>query len=627
MSPQASPAPARIQIARAWSFVTECRSNDPDIMRQGRIVAAILVVLILLSLAAFVSFMVHGSTLGESWLDILTAAVLVPVFFDNRRGNVRRSGLIILAIMLVAINGFAAVAMQDHVSHLAAGFLWVVPILFAGTILRWQVVCWTTALCVVNVWLLQDHLLGHAALFGSMPWTQRMMQCQFVLIVAGVFCAINRHQTDRYQLELRARNVDLDRANDELESEVRHRTRDLVAANNLALAASRVNSEILVNMSHELRTPMNAILGNTDLLLDTPLETRQREFAVDVRVSGGALLTMIDDMLEYSSLDMGGVKFDSRPFEVKQWLSTSIASLTAIAEAKGLAVSVQVDPDVPPVVLGDFNRLRRVLVNLVSNAIKFTKKGEISITISVGEHQTNRVRLRCIVRDTGIGIPTDQLHRVFKTFGQIDASLKRRTNGVGLGLALSKRLVERMGGRMTVTSKPGEGSVFAFEFEAEISQKESVVMAANADVPKSVVGNPVPVVAADVTSKASLCRILLAEDNLINQKVALAMLKKLGYDADLVGNGVLAVQAAEKKQYDVILMDVQMPEMDGLEATRTILARSDDARRPTIIGFTAHVLAADKEQCYAAGMVDIVAKPTELPMLRDAIERAMSRAA
>ena len=624
MLSQAPPDRSSSLIARALSFAVQCHTNDPDLQRQGRIQAAILMTLFVLSIVAFISFMVQDSSFGQSWLDLVSAVVQLGVYFDNRRGNVRRSGFVTLVFMLVVINAFALLAMHDSVSWLTAGFLWIVPILFAGTILSWQVVCGTAVTCVVNVWLLQGMLLRNAELMQSMPWTLRMMQCQFVLIVTGFLCAISRYQTDRYQRELCERNAELDRANDELESEVRNRTRDLVVARDLALVASRVKSEILVNMSHELRTPMNAILGNTDLLLDSPLEAKQREFATDVRASGGALLTMIDDVLEYSSVEMGSVRFETRSFDVRQWLSASMVPLIAAAKMKGLAVSVQIAADVPAVIRGDIKRLRRVLENIASNAIKFTDKGEVAITLNVVERHEGRVRLQCSVRDTGIGIPTDRMDRVFEIFGQIDASLKRRTNGVGFGLALSKRLVERMGGCMTVTSEIDKGSTFVFDFDAEISQEKPSVPPVTADVSNRPVETSVLAPATDTVTKPSLCRILLAEDNLINQKVAVAMLKKIGYEADLVVNGVQAVQAAEKKDYDVILMDVQMPEMDGLEATRTILARSAATRRPTIIGFTAHTLAADKEQCYAAGMVDIVPKPTELPMLRQAIQRAMS---
>jgi len=209
-------------------------------------------------------------------------------------------------------------------------------------------------------------------------------------------------------------------------------------------------------------------------------------------------------------------------------------------------------------------------------------------------------------------------------FGQVDSSLKRRMTGAGLGLALSKSLVERMGGTLVVASEPGEGSTFTFDVPAKVS-KEKPVFKFEPTNPRP--ANQAPSTSSESRSNSSPCRILLAEDNIINQKVALAMLKKLGYEADLAANGAQAVEATEKERYDVILMDVQMPEMDGLEATRTILARKEATNRPVIIGFTAHILASDKEQCYAAGMVDIVPKPTELNVLKDALLRAMSKAA
>ncbi len=611
-------------LRRAWNEIVECKATDPDLARQGRILAGILVVIMGSALVAFASFVALGSTFSQSSLDLIFAAFLVVVLLDNRRGNVRRSALIMVFFTIVALNGFFVFVSPDVTSRLLSCLLWVFPILIAGSILPWEIVCAVAGICMINVAALHYAFLSHSPIPEGIPMSQRLAQAITALCAAGALGAINRYQTDRYQRELRARNEDLDKANDVLESEVVRRTQDLVAARDLALSASRVKSEILVNMSHELRTPMNAILGNSDILLDSPLDARQRECVDEVQLSGRTLLGLIDDMLEYSDLDMGGMKLDEQVTDIRSLLNSTITSFSAIAKAKSLPIDIEVAADVPPSVIVDGNRWRRILVNLVGNAVKFTERGAVRVSLDSFDLTTDSLRLRCRVQDTGIGIPRDRLEHIFEMFGQVDSSLKRRMTGAGLGLALSKSLVERMGGTLVVASEPGEGSTFTFDVPAKVS-KEKPVFKFEPTNPRP--ANQAPSTSSESRSNSSPCRILLAEDNIINQKVALAMLKKLGYEADLAANGAQAVEATEKERYDVILMDVQMPEMDGLEATRTILARKEATNRPVIIGFTAHILASDKEQCYAAGMVDIVPKPTELNVLKDALLRAISKAA
>lgn len=611
-------------LGRVWNSIVECNADDPDIARQGRILAAIFFVMIVCATGAGITFLVLGNPFSSVSIDFIASVFLLVVMYDNRRGRVIRAAITMVIFIEVMLNCFYLFVSVDDVSRAVTAVFWIIPVLVAASILSWEYVCATLVAGVVNVVILHWlHLLERPILEG-IPWGQRMASSVVVLIATGTLCVVSRHQTDRYQRELRNRNEDLDRANDVLESEVQRRTQDLVVARDLALSASRVKSEILVNMSHELRTPMNAILGNADILLDTQLAPRQRESADDIRTSGRALLVLIDDMLEYSDLDMGGTKIDERPLDIRALVTSTTTPLVAIAKAKGLTVNVNVDASVPERILADGSRLRRVLVNLVSNAIKFTELGTVDVDLDSFARTDESFRLRCVVRDTGIGIPQDRIGRIFETFGQVDSSLKRRMTGVGLGLALSKRLVERMGGKLVVLSEPGKGSCFTFDIQVKPSQEKAVVesnVSASAPVSRPQL-DPSAVPAA-----SQQCKILLAEDNVINQKVALAMLKKLGYEADLAANGVQAVQATEKKHYDIILMDVQMPEMDGLEATKAILSRTDAGRLPVIIGFTAHILAADKEQCYAAGMIDIVPKPTDIAVLKEALLRAIANAA
>lgn len=612
--------PSGSHFGRLSSFLLECRCSDSALRHQGRVIAALCLIIMT---AALVAFGIFGVALGEpleSWPDLAGVICFTLIYWDNRRGNVRRSAILTQAFMFLLMNLFTSEVAKDPTSRYISCFYWVIPIFLAGATLTWRWVIVSTVASLFNITLVWYFFLAHLEPLGPLTWGMRWVSCTIVFVCAASLCAVNRYQADQYQRDLQLRHNELDQVNNRLESEVQKRTNDLVVARDLALSASRTKSEILVNMSHEFRTPMNAVLGNLDLLLETELDSRQQEFLNDLRESSTSLLGLIDDMLEFSSLDMEQNAKDARPFEVRPWFATTLERFLVRARNKGLAVVTEIEADVPTTVLGDSRRLRRILANLVDNAIKFTSKGEIGISLKVQKMVGDDLHLEFNVRDSGIGIAADRMGQIFEAFGQVDASLKRQTGGVGLGLALCKRLAERMGGRIWMTSELDKGSAFGFEV---VVQRTQVLHPASSSVPEK----PLTVVAVSNDDIARPCSILLAEDNVVNQRLAMAMLKKLGYQPDLAVNGLEAVRAVAEKAYDVILMDVQMPEMDGLEATRAILARTQTSRKPVIIGFTAHTLLADRERCYDAGMVDIVSKPTNLPDLRAAIWRAIERAA
>ena len=538
-------------------------------------------VLMALLFAALQNWLISAVSAAASLLMVLIVALIRRGDHSQLAGHLGMAGGIALSTVTAYISG----------GFLNPSFSWLyVAPLLAGLMVRGRAaVLWMIVSGVVCLGFAGLHVLGQSppSLLG-MPYDSAMWlpQLAFFLVTIGIL-------TQTYVYNQTNSEAELQRLIIQLQEENRIRR----AAEAAALQASRTKSAFLATMSHEIRTPLHGVLGVTQLLRDTPLRGDQARYTDTIEASGESLMRLLNDILDFSKIEAGMLQLEQRPLALRDCVEQAATLARAQAAQKGLSLVVDVAPECPPRIVGDALRLRQILLNFLSNAVKFTKQGEIRLAVRCLEGAGPEVTLELSVTDTGIGIPAASQEKLFSSFVQADSTTTRRYGGSGLGLAIVRALAEAMGGQVGVSSVPGEGSRFWATLSVPVTRDQ-------------------PTEATQPTAPPAMSgHLLIVDDSPINQLVLRGFAEQLGFTTEAALNGRAAVAAVSETtaHFDAVLMDVHMPDMDGLEATRQIRARHGAA--PLIIGVTASASRQDHQQCLAAGMDAFLTKPLKLDTL------------
>jgi len=598
------------------AFLRAPITDDPHTTSLARVlhiclwtILSIMISVRLLLLAVVETYDIRGDLAGGMTIGLAIVALITL----RRPQYVRGVAFVLSAYLTLYLVGSAA--SQGGVRGISIHFVGI-PIILAFLTIGRRAGVSVSILAVVSPFVLA-WFKAKGALVESTAYSEWSYAIGYStsFIAIAIFLFLVTRKSDAARALALSKEQEMARLVERLEVRVEERTAALNAAKLRAEAADRAKGLLLATVSHEMRTPMNGVIGMTDLLLDADLTPEQADLAVTIRNSGRNLLLLINDILDVAKIAANGIELEVIPFALREVVETTVAMLRPKATQKGLACSLRLDPAAPAFILGDPTRLQQILINLLGNAIKFTHRGEVSLSItasgpSVGSLPSKN-SLTFAVEDTGIGISEADQEHLFEAFRQANSSTTRQYGGTGLGLSICKSLVELMDGTLTMQSTPGHGTTFRFSIPVTLADPLSETTKVNT------------VTTYDPNTATQIpLRILLVDDNLINRRVAEKILNKLGYEVTMGHNGSEAVERVQRSDYDLVLMDMHMPIMDGLEATRQIRGDPGITHQPYIVAMTASAMEKDRKACLASGMNLHLCKPISLPSLLGALRQA-----